>query len=133
MEQGTIRLKTGLAEMLKGGVIMARQLSGFARLEKMADALPHCGDPQTFAAACLTALGVRLDCPRDTLARIPLEGPVVLYANHPSGALEGLMLAALCGKVRPDLKIIASDVLLRIPQLAQLAPMTMSSDTPLPT
>ncbi len=104
---------------------MARQLSGFARLEKMADILPQCGDPQTFATACLTALDVSPECLPGDLERIPAEGPVVLFANHPSGALEGLMLAALCGKARPDLKILASDVLLRIPQLAQLAPMLL--------
>ena len=104
---------------------LARQLSGFARLEKMADTLPRCGDPQTFATACLTALNVRTECLRGDLERIPAQGPVVLFANHPSGALEGLMLAALCGKARPDLKILASDALLRIPQLAQLAPMLL--------
>lgn len=104
---------------------LARQLSGFARLEKMADTLPQCGVPHTFATACLTALDVRPECLRGDLERIPGEGPVVLFANHPSGALEGLMLAALCGKARPDLKIIASDALLRIPQLAQLAPMLL--------
>ena len=104
---------------------LARQLSGFARLEKMADTLPQCGDPQTFATACLTALDVRTECLRGDLERIPAHGPVVLFANHPSGALEGLMLAALCGKARPDLKILASDALLRIPQLAQLAPMLL--------
>ena len=105
--------------------VMTRQLSGFARLEKMADSLPRCGDPQTFAAACLTTLDVTVDCTAENLERIPAQGPVVLFANHPSGALEGLMMAALCGKVRPDLKILASDVLLRIPQLAQLAPMLL--------
>ncbi len=104
---------------------LARQLSGFARLEKLADTLPQCGDPQTFATACLTALDVRTECLRGDLERIPAHGPVVLFANHPSGALEGLMLAALCGKARPDLKILASDALLRIPQLAQLAPMLL--------
>ncbi|KAF5066748.1 Acetyltransferase (GNAT) domain protein [anaerobic digester metagenome] len=104
---------------------LARQLSGFARLEKMADTLPQCGDPQTFATACLTALDVHTECLRGDLERIPARGPVVLFANHPSGALEGLMLAALCGKARPDLKILASDALLRIPQLAQLAPMLL--------
>ena len=74
---------------------MARQISGFARLEKMAYTLPQCGDPQTFATACLTALDVTPDCLRGDLARIPAEGPVILFANHPSGALEGLMMAAL--------------------------------------
>lgn len=104
---------------------MARQLSGFSRLEKMADTLPQCGDPHTFAAACLTALDINPECLRGDLERIPAEGPVVLFANHPSGALEGLMLAALCGRARPDLKILASDALLRIPQLAQIAPMLL--------
>jgi len=104
---------------------MARQFSGFARLEKMADTLPQCGNPQTFATACLTALDVSPDCLRGDLGRIPAEGPVVLFANHPSGALEGLMMAALCGRARPDLKILASEALLRIPQLAQLAPMLL--------
>ena len=107
---------------------MARQISGLARLEKMAFTLPQCGDPQTFATACLTALDVTPDCLRGDLGRIPAKGPVILYANHPSGALEGLIMAALCGRARPDLKILASAALLRIPQLAQLAPMLLPLD-----
>ena len=37
-------------------------------------------------------------------------------------------MAALCGRARPDLKILASAALLRIPQLAQLTPMLLPLD-----
>ena len=59
---------------------MARQLSGFSRLEKMADTLPQCGDPHTFAVACLTALDINPECLRGDLERIPAEGPVDVEA-----------------------------------------------------
>lgn len=109
------------------GHSLAKRLNGLARLEKIARRLPPCAEPFAYAEACLTALDARVDCAVGQLARIPPRGPLLLYANHPSGALEGLIMAARCGRVRPDLKILASAALLRLPQLAPiLLPLNLS-------
>lgn len=48
------------------------------------------------------------DCER---ARIPASGRVVIAANHPIGSLDGLALLSLVRQVRPDVKVVANDLL----------------------
>lgn len=42
---------------------------------------------------------------------IPAQGRVVIIANHPIGSLDGLALIHLVSRVRPDVKIVANDLL----------------------
>ncbi len=51
---------------------------------------------------------------------IPATGRVVIVANHPLGALDGLSLLKLVGEVRRDVKILANDMLLRFDALTTL-------------
>ena len=51
------------------------------------------------------------------LARIPQDGPLVIAANHPFGILEGLVLARLLDKVRPDVRILANSLLGFVPEM----------------
>ncbi|HEY6529747.1 MAG TPA: GNAT family N-acyltransferase [Cellvibrionaceae bacterium] len=44
-------------------------------------------------------------------ANIPAEGRVVIVANHPIGSLDGLALIKLVSEVRPDVKILANQML----------------------
>jgi putative hemolysin len=53
-------------------------------------------------------------------AHIPEKGPTVVVANHPFGAIEGVILAEILRSVRPDVKIMANFLLERIPQLREL-------------
>lgn len=45
------------------------------------------------------------------IENIPATGRVVIVANHPLGALDGLCLLKLISKVRKDVKIVANDFL----------------------
>lgn len=53
-------------------------------------------------------------------ANIPAQGRVLIIANHPIGSLDGLALLRLVGEVRPDVKIIANDLLSHFGQLQSL-------------
>ncbi len=44
-------------------------------------------------------------------ARIPASGRVVIAANHPIGSLDGLALVQMVRQVRPDVKVVANEVL----------------------
>ena len=44
-------------------------------------------------------------------ARIPASGRVVIAANHPIGSLDGLALLHLVHQVRPDVKVVANEML----------------------
>lgn len=45
--------------------------------------------------------------------QIPASGPLVVVANHPLGALDGAALIQLVSRVRPDVRMVVSDILLQ--------------------
>ncbi|MCL2897745.1 lysophospholipid acyltransferase family protein [Brenneria tiliae] len=51
---------------------------------------------------------------------IPSQGPVVLVANHPIGSLDGLALLRTVAGVRPDVRIVASQLLSYVEPLKNL-------------
>ncbi|HEV3200237.1 MAG TPA: GNAT family N-acyltransferase [Bryobacteraceae bacterium] len=70
-----------------------------------------------FARRLLDFLDIRLDVQEADLLRVPANGPIVAVANHPFGIVEGLVLLALLGRVRPDSKILANSLLGAIAEL----------------
>jgi len=44
-------------------------------------------------------------------ARVPASGRVVIAANHPIGSLDGLALLQLVRQIRPDVKVVANELL----------------------
>jgi len=52
--------------------------------------------------------------------RIPAEGCVLIVANHPLGALDGLSLLKAVGEVRSDVCIVANDLLINIENIKDL-------------
>ena len=53
-------------------------------------------------------------------ANIPAIGRVVIFANHPIGSLDGLAILKLVREVRPDVKIVANDMLSHVKPLENL-------------
>lgn len=51
---------------------------------------------------------------------IPVDGPVVIVANHPLGAFDALSLLHLVGSVRRDVRILANDILMHLTPLRSL-------------
>lgn len=51
---------------------------------------------------------------------IPVDGPLVIVANHPLGAFDALALLQLVGSVRRDVRILANDVLMHLTRLRSL-------------
>jgi putative hemolysin len=77
-------------------------------------------DGGEFPAAVLEALDISTDCDAMDLQRLPADGPLIVAANHPRGALDGLVLAQLIARRRGDVRLIANHLLARIPELEQL-------------
>jgi len=74
----------------------------------------------SFAGRVLQSLEITTDTRDFELARLPADGPVVIAANHPHGALDGLVLAAAVERVRPDVRLLANRLLARVPELRDL-------------
>ncbi len=74
--------------------------------------------PWDFANLALRTLGVFSINEGELLENtLPKSGPLIVYANHPFGGIEGLIMAAKCGILRPDFKLLANRMLFHIPEL----------------
>ncbi len=77
-------------------------------------------DPATdFSARALAVLGIDVDVAPNALANLPRSGPVIVVANHPSGALDGLALLTLIRRVRTDVRLLGNRWLLCVPELRE--------------
>lgn len=56
----------------------------------------------------------------EQLAQIPTAGPLLIVANHPLGAMEGMLLSRLLLRHRPDLRVLTNELLLVFPEFKDL-------------
>ncbi len=101
--------------------VLAEKLLGLGQLGDIYDARPHGLNPEDFLQYSLDSLGVSLRIHNEHhLEQIPREGPLLIVANHPLGGLEGIALARILLRIRPDLQVLTNELLRRIPELAPL-------------
>ena len=72
-----------------------------------------------FWPAAIAHMGIRIDTPAPEIARIPATGPLVVVANHPSGVVDGMVMAEMVNRVRSDFKILTRSLLTGIPEVEQ--------------
>jgi putative hemolysin len=78
------------------------------------------GDPAIdFSTRALAVLGINVVVPQDALTDIPRTGPVIVVANHPTGALDGLALLTVLRRVRTDVRLLANRWLHCVPELRE--------------
>jgi putative hemolysin len=86
------------------------------RIHQQARILPA---DTSFFDRCLNVMKVAFPLPDDDRARIPRTGPLVIVANHPFGAVEGLILPAMLARVRTDFRILGNYLLGWIPEIRE--------------
>ena len=59
----------------------------------------------------LDYLGVSCRVTERERENIPVEGPLIVVANHPLGMVDAIALVQLIGSVRRDVRILGNDVL----------------------
>jgi putative hemolysin len=72
-------------------------------------------DDALFGDRALGALGISAEVCGD-LADLPATGPLLVVANHPFGAVDGLLLSSIVGRRRGDVRCLANRVLERVPE-----------------
>jgi putative hemolysin len=73
-----------------------------------------------FGAAALDVLNINAECAPEMEAAIPSSGSLIVAANHPHGALDGLLLLDVIGRVRGDVRLLANHLLARVTELRDL-------------
>ncbi|MEZ8286736.1 hemolysin [Vibrio splendidus] len=94
--------------------------TGLSKLDKLYQNRPDELSSFEFMHHTLSALNIDYSVSAGATDNIPEEGPVVIVANHPLGAIEGVILADLVGSVRKDVKVLANELLKRLPELDDL-------------
>ncbi|WP_424944415.1 lysophospholipid acyltransferase family protein [Aliiroseovarius crassostreae] len=99
---------------------MMEWMTGKLTILRMVRKIEKQGAPkgQAFWKACLDVMGIPIQTPDAELENIPLEGPVVVVANHPHGLVDGMILAELIGRRRNDYRILTRSVLDGIDEVA---------------
>jgi len=64
-----------------------------------------------FLDKCLNHFNFSYQVNHRALDAIPSEGRVIIVANHPIGSLDGLALLKLVRSIRPDVRIVANELL----------------------
>ena len=71
----------------------------------------------SFVDQALAALRINYRIVHGSLESVPQTGPLVIVANHPFGGIEGLALMSMLDRVRPDVRVMATQVLGQIEEL----------------
>jgi putative hemolysin len=96
------------------------RLLSLDKLEEIYAQVKDHDDIEEFLGKILEELGVTYEVRPGDLARVPEKGPVLVVANHPYGGIEGVILAHLLLKVRPDVRVMANYMLSRIPNFKDI-------------
>jgi putative hemolysin len=95
-------------------------LTGLSKLDDLYQQRPATKTSFDFMRYTLNALKVDYSLGHGSIDSIPKRGPVVIVANHPLGAIEGVILADLVSSVRQDVKVLANQMLKRLPEISDL-------------
>ena len=110
-------LMNALFRALRPGVERSLALHQLSAIAEASDRLDTAVSPEN---RILQTLGASCAVDEEELERIPAEGPLVVVANHPFGGVEGLLLASILKRRRPDVRIMANFILGQIHQLREL-------------
>ncbi|ADV87423.1 hemolysin [Vibrio vulnificus] len=102
------------------GESLVEWMTGLAKLDGFYQARPNAQSSFEFMRYTLSALNIDYRVEQGLVTHIPEQGPVVIVANHPLGAIEGVILADLVGAVRSDVKVLANQLLKRLPEIDEL-------------
>jgi len=103
---------------LPGRPVLEKML-GLSRLDSFYSRVADSETDEPFIERTLRLLGVSVDVSQQDIARVPVSGPVVVVANHPFGMVEGLVLAAVLERIRPDVRTMANRLLAAMPELRE--------------
>ncbi|MCY1127622.1 lysophospholipid acyltransferase family protein [Frigidibacter sp. RF13] len=104
-----------------GAIRTIEWLTGKVTLIRLIRSFEKSGAPvgSPFWPKAIRHMGIDIQTPPEEIARIPKTGPVVVVANHPSGLVDGMIMAEMVNRVRSDFKILTRSLLTGIPEVEE--------------
>jgi putative hemolysin len=99
---------------------LANAVNRLLRIDRLEDLYARTRSEQGFVRRLLDDLEVHVDVSESDFEKIPRTGPVVAVSNHPFGILDGVMLADLLTRARPDVRILTNRLLGGLQELARI-------------
>jgi putative hemolysin len=99
---------------------LANAVNHLLQIDRLEDLYARARAEQGFVRRLLDDLQVQIDVRASDFEKIPRSGPVVAVSNHPFGILDGVMLADLLTRARPDVRILTNQLLGALPELARI-------------
>ncbi|MEO6299464.1 MAG: acyltransferase, partial [Paracoccaceae bacterium] len=96
-------------------------LTAKVKLLSMIRSFERAGAPVgvAFWSKAIRHMGIRIDTTPEEIALIPKTGPLVVLANHPHGLVDGMIMAEMVSRVRPDFRILTRSLLTGIPEIEE--------------
>jgi len=91
-------------------------MSGQPRLQRLYRDWRAAGAGECVWHSAVRRLGIRVLAETVPGAAIPMQGPVVVVANHPFGVIDGICLGSVLAPVRPDFLLVAHNALRKAPE-----------------
>ena len=94
---------------------------GISRIDEIYEGACNIDSDDNFAEKLFhkDVMNIKLNVSESEIKKIPKQGPLIVVANHPYGAVDGIALLALLKRVRPDVKLMANYILGGIPKLKE--------------
>jgi len=105
-----------------GGEYFARFLMLLLRFDKLNRVYNQIGDKKglDFIEELIRILNIKSIFDDDELQkRVPKTGSVIVVCNHPFGGLESILLVKMLSQVRPDIKIVSTQLLQKIEPISE--------------
>src|SRR5580698_3173813 len=99
---------------------LASAVNRFLQIDRLEALYARASAEQGFVRRLLEDLEVRVNVAPADMVKIPATGAVVALSNHPFGILDGVMLADLLTRARPDVRILTNQLLGELPELARI-------------
>jgi putative hemolysin len=88
---------------------LANAVNHFLQIDRLEDLYARTRAEHGFVRRLLDELQVQVNVTASDFGKIPQTGPVVAVSNHPFGILDGVMLADLLTRARPDVRILTGN------------------------
>jgi putative hemolysin len=96
----------------------ASAVNHLLRIDRLEELYTRARAGQGFIRGLLDDLQVEIKISSADFEKVPRQGAVVAVSNHPFGILDGVMLADLLMRARPDVRILTNQMLGELPELA---------------